>query len=683
MAFSDFQQAVKRQFDQMVRSSAQLFRVQVEKDLLWDTYLGGFPAGSNPLFRERTEHDCQCCKSFVRAVGGVVSIADGHLVTVWDGAAGMSEDDIPSHYRAVAQAMALLVHAQSIDNLFLSPESGAGTEQNRQLLDGKILTWNHFHVAFPREVVLRGEVIGPKLSDARATRDVLLRSLTEITDDAVSTILDLIAQNSLYRGEENRFAVEEFRKLKAQFMELPGSPARRDRAADLFCWARIASVPQSVSRIRNTAIGTLLVDLSEGKELEEAVKSFEQKVAPANYKRPTALVTKGMIAKAQEKVRELGLESALDRRYAVLEDITINNVLFADRTSRRVMNVFEGLAAKTTEKPQKFDKVEEVGVEKFLTEILPTATALEVLVENRHAGNLVSLIAPVDPDSKPMFKWGNRFSWSYVGDVADSIKERVKRAGGRVDGDLRCSLSWFNFDDLDLHLIEPGGNEIYFGSKYNARTGGQLDVDMNAGSGQTRSAVENIVFPDRRKMPRGDYKLFVHNYSKRETVDVGFEAEVEFDGQILTFVYDKPVKNGERVAVATVGYDPHLGFKVVGALPATQTSKQVWGVSTQVFSKTNVVMFSPNYWDSHGVGNRHYFFMLDQCKNEGQARGFYNEFLLPDLDQHRKVLEMVGSRMKTEESERQLSGLGFSSTKRDSLVVRVGGSFERVVKVIF
>jgi len=530
VAFSDFQQAVKRQFGRMVAGGGDLFRVQIEKDLLWGSYLDSFPTGSNPQFRERTENDCQCCKGFVRVVGGVVAILNGQIVSIWD----VEPEGLPEQYRVVARAMASTVRSCHIDNLFLSPDSSVGTAQNRQQLeDGTVLTWEHFHLDLPRAVVLRGDAIGPKLSDARATHDVLLRSLTEITDEAVVTVLDLIAQNSLYRGEENKFAVEAFRELKKAFNQIAvwetkavTAPMLADieKERDLFCWSRISALPPSVARIRNTAIGTLLVDLSEGKDLVESVKSFEQKVAPANYKRPTALVTKAMIAKAQEKVRELGLESALERRYAVLEDITINNVLFADRTSRRVMNVFDEMSAKTSEKVQKFDKVEEVGVEKFLTEILPTASSLEVMVENRHAGNLVSLIAPSDPESKPMLKWGNRFSWSYAGDVADSIKERVKRAGGRVDGDLRCSLSWFNYDDLDLHLVEPSGNEIYFGSKYDAITGGQLDVDMNAGSGTTRSAVENIVFPDRRQMPRGDYRLFVHNYCERETKDVGFVA---------------------------------------------------------------------------------------------------------------------------------------------------------------
>ena len=95
------------------------------------------------------------------------------------------------------------------------------------------------------------------------------------------------------------------------------------------------------------------------------------------------------------------------------------------------------------------------------------------------------------------------------------------------------------------------------------------------------------------------------------------------------------------------------------------------------------MMMSPNFWDGHGVGNKHYFFMLDGCLNDGKARGFFNEFLKPDLDAHRKVIEMVGNKMTAVESDRQLSGLGFSSTQRSSLLCRVKGSFTRTINILF
>ena len=62
---------------------------------------------------------------------------------------------------------------------------------------------------------------------------------------------------------------------------------------------------------------------------------------------------------------------------------------------------------------------------------------------------------------------------------------------------------------------------------------------------------------------------------------------------------------------------------------------------------------------------------------------FFNEFLTDELSKHRKVLEMVGSKMQTDESINQLSGLGFSSTNRASILVRITGSFNRVIKVVF
>ena len=75
--------------------------------------------------------------------------------------------------------------------------------------------------------------------------------------------------------------------------------------------------------------------------------------------------------------------------------------------------------------------------------------------------------------------------------------------------------------------------------------------------------------------------------------------------------------------------------------------------------------------------------MLDDCLNDGKARGFFNEFLTDELSAHRKVFEVVGAKMKTEESNNQLSGLGFSSTQRNSVLCKVKGSFNRVVKINF
>lgn len=671
--FKDFQQAVSKQFDRMKKHD--LFRVQVEKDQLWETYLGSFPDGTNPIYKERTEHDCQCCKSFVRAVGGMVAIIDGNPESVWD-------TKVDGFYQEVADKMAALVRSKPIKNIFLHTEPTAGVKENYQEKDdGRVQTWNHFFIQLPTNRVAKGELIGPSLSDTRATRDVFHRSLTELTDESINTVLDLIAQNSLYRGEEQKFALEEFRKLKKKYDHLVGDAAR-----DIFCWSGPKGVSTSVARIRNTAIGTLLTDLSLGEDLESAVKSFEAKVAPANYKRPTALITKAMIAKAQETIQELGLGSALERRYAHLQDITINNILFADRKTKKSLtgDVFDELSAKVPEKLKNFDKVETVTIEKFLEDILPKADSIEVMFENRHASNLVSLIAPVDQTSKELFKWPNKFSWSYAGELADSIKERVKAAGGKVDGDLRCSLSWFNFDDLDLHMKEPGGYTIYYGNRGRASPSrGKLDVDMNAGCGTTRSAVENICYLDRKHMRDGVYTLLVNNFSPRETIDVGFEVEIEVDGNIHSIGYARAVRRGDLVEVAKIKYSAKDGFEIFPSLPASQTVKEVWGLPTQSFHKVNVVMLSPNHWDGRAVGNKHYFFMLEGCLNDCKARGFFNEFLTEELNQHRKVFEVVGSKMKTEESIDQLSGLGFSSTQRNSVLCRVKGSFNRVVKVTF
>lgn len=655
--------AVQRQFNLM--KGASVFRAAIDKDEIWNLYLASFPEGSNPRFRERSEHDCSCCRAFVKNAGGMVSIVDGEIVTLWD----IQADG----YQPVVDALADYVRSKVITNVFLYPDKAIGVDKNFEEGESGVRTWEHFHLSLSDALYCKNTDIGPRLSEYQAMHDVVLRSLLEITPDAIETVQDLISQNSLYRGTEKKALLDTFAGMKRQFDGLSIS------GHGLYAWQQVIGPNAWVCRMRNDVIGTLLVDLSEGKELESAVKSFEDKVSGTNYKRPTALITPKMRDAAKAKLTEIGLIDALERRYARLEDVSITNVLFADRNAktRMVGDVFDELpvAGKVA---KSFDHVEEIGIDKFIADVLPTATSLEVLVENRHSSNLVSLIAPQDLTAKTLFKWDNPFSWSYSGDVADSIKERVKSAGGNVTGDVCCRLVWYNTDDLDLHMVEPGCH-IYYGHKQSRASGGQLDVDMNVGN-CVRDPVENIFYGRQADMPKGTYILSVNQFTKRETKDVGFDVEIDVLGTVHRFSYANAVTGTVDVARLNV---TESGIEVVPIMPSSQATRELWGIATQQFHPVTALMLSPNFWDGRGVGNKHFFFMLQGCKNAGDARGFYNEFLSGELEPHRKVMEIVGSRMRTEESEEQLSGLGFSSTFRNTLIVKVHGSFDRTLKVIF
>src|ERR1019366_10753138 len=80
--FNVLKTAVQRQFNTMKGST--VFRAAIDKDELWNLYLSSFTDGTNPQFRERTEHDCSCCRGFIKNAGSMVTIVNGEIVTLWD-----------------------------------------------------------------------------------------------------------------------------------------------------------------------------------------------------------------------------------------------------------------------------------------------------------------------------------------------------------------------------------------------------------------------------------------------------------------------------------------------------------------------------------------------------------------------------------------------------------------------
>lgn len=639
--FKPFGKAINEQYNSIAKN--ELFRVG-NSDEAWQVYLASFPEGSNPIHKVRTHHDCSCCRNFVKNLGTLVSIKNGEVQSVWD----VSNQKYP--YDVVAQRMADWVKNQVINGVFRTKENSYGAERTRQLVDESVITWNHFH----------GSVTARHHSNNSATVcgeyqsavHVFQRGLDEILPSAIDTVLDLINQNSIYRGKEFEKSIIDFKKLQELY--------RKTNQRLFFVWEHAYD---SAARIKNTVIGSLLMDLSEGVDLERAVHAFEAKVAPVNYKRPKSLITPRMIQDAVKTLQDENLESALERRFAKISDVSVNNVIFVDNAVRNQMKdgILELLMTTVHEKKPNTDKAIDITIDDFVTQILPVAGSIDVYVENSMTGNFVSITAPVHDNVSPLFKWDNNFAWSYDGNITDSIKERVKNAGGDIDAKFRVSLAWYNTDDLDIHARDPRGNHIYYANRM-----GVLDVDMNV-STLVRNAVENLSW---KYVQDGTYTISVNNFRRRESIDQGFTLEVEFDSKVYSYSLEKNPKS-EVVFLEIIFKNGKLE-KITprNNIKGNALSQEKWGVKTESFVKVNTIMLSPNYWDDNNVGNKHWFFILDGCKNTDSVRGIYNEFLNSKLEKHRKVFEILGDKTKCPPADDQLSGIGFSHTKNESLVVK-------------
>lgn len=677
--FNAFSAVIETRVSQLMKAE-ELYVVDIPTEDLWNFYLDAFPAGTNEIFKERREYDCQCCRQFIRNMAGIVVIKNGKRQTIWE------VKGLEYPFDVVAAAMSKLVQEAPIKRRAFFKEWNFGNKVTRSLgEDGKVKEWYHFHGAVNKTHFKKDA--GEYLSQLDGRLTVFQRGMEELTKEAVDTVLDLIKEKQLYRGDEHKGALQAFKRLKDAYAKA------EDKSLFLF-----ENLTQPGAALKNSAIGTLIEDLSKGVELEKAVKSFESKVAPSNYKRPKALITQKMVDQAIETLQELGMEHAINRRFARFDDMNVSNVLFVDNAVSGLMAGGSPIAdlLKTSVKATApdFKKAKEVTVEEFFSKIMPKAKKVEALVENKHLANFVTMTAPVHGDSGGLFKWGNDFAWSYDGDIADSdMRAAVQAKGGRVDGAFRFTHSWNhkgrrNGSLMDLHVFMPGnsksfdkndetygrGRRVGWNCRDDHQSGGRQDVDYTSVAPAAYVPVENITFPDLDRMPDGKYKCAIHNWNLRTPTDAtgGFMAEIEFGGQVFEYDYPKKLAHHEWVHVATVTKKGRE-MTIEHHLPTTTTSQEKWGVQTQKLTKVQTILKSPNFWDDKEEGNKHWFFILEGCRTDEPVRGIYNEFLNSAFTKHRKVFEVLGdkARCQPNPNEEQLSGIGFSSTQGQKLNVLV------------
>ena len=696
----NFNKLIQAQFNKMCKTG-KLFRSKVTGQEVWDKYLGSFE--DDPIFRdpESSSHNCNLCKNFIRRYGNIIAIDENYkIMTIWD----VNPDDV---YKPSAKAISKLLKSKPVLDVFFEtfdelnslpyescnktqPLYKLGMSHNVKrytkeeaekfgvVKPNEIRTFHHMYLSIPTEFVNKsGSSVESLQGTYRAAKDVFTRGMEEISFDTLTLVKDLIIQKSLLDGQTHLFKVEKMIELKKEFDLI--SPENRNN----WCW--LNSYNNQFAKFRNELIGTLCSDLSQGMDLNTACQTWNKRVDPANYMKASAPITKRQIEEAQKFVEENGYVESFNRRFATIEDIKASEILHMNsgKGELKEVSIFDSIKSTSTRhKKAEFDKVEEVSIDTFMKDILPTCTSVEAYLENRLEGNMVSLTTSKVKESKPIFKWTNNYSWTFNGNLAGKsmIKENVKSAGGKIDGLLRCSLQWNDEDtkgivDFDLHCQESDGSHINYSDKRSNVTNGWLDVDMIRPS---KIGIENITW--QKKLPDMKYKFFVKNFCGSS--NTGFKVEIEFDGNVFNYHYQNPVAGKQNIEVATVTVKKGV-ISIVHHLPESSNSREIYGLPTNEFHKINLICLSPNHWDENNVGNKHYFFMLNDCKCPTSIRSFHAENLISELAQHRKVLEVLGNSTMISPADKQLSGLGFNATVHDELIVRLQGSFKRVIKIKF
>lgn len=689
---------MQEQLDKMT-ATGRLYRVKVTGLDIWNLYLKGF--GQDPVFRdpESSSHNCNHCNNFIRRYGNIVAIDSlGNIMTLFDiDVSDEYQNSMDEMHNAISKSEIINVFFETFNELNSLPYEAVkktnsvfrlGVSSNPKrytqaeadvfgVVDPKkVYTFNHFFLDLPKAFVdMSGKSIESIMAGHRDNKTTFSRLMKEIPLATLQLVRDLISQGSLLDGETHLHKVDAIIPLKKEFDNL--STIEQDN------WLWTTSRDFVFAKFKNELMGVLCTELAEGEELNKACQSWNKRVDPANYMKAVAPITKRQKEEAQKFVVDNEYVESFDRRHATLDDIKvteIKHINIGDGELKEGINIFDKVkVTKNQHTRNKFEGIEEVGIEKFMKDILPSCSSVEAFVENRHEGNFVNVTTINQDDCKPIFKWDNPYSWTYKGNLAgkSQIKENVSKVGGNIEAIVRCSLQWNDKEtpasvDFDLH--SKGSNNIYYSNKGRTHScGGRLDVDMIRPRGV---GIENITW--KNKIQDGVYNLGVKNYCGAK--NTGFKVEIEFKGEVFNYSVDRNAQGYTQVATLTVNNGE---ISIKHHLSASNISKEIYGLETKQFHKVNLMCLSPNHWGENKSGNKHYFFMLDKCKADSDLRSFHSENLIPELANHRKVLEVLGAVNMIQPSDNQLAGLGFNSTVRDEIVLKLGGNFKRTIKLKF
>lgn len=172
--------------------------------------------------------------------------------------------------------------------------------------------------------------------------------------------------------------------------------------------------------------------------------------------------------------------------------------------------------------------------------------------------------------------------------IADSKKEDINLGKGSLisgNGEIKITLTWDNYADIDLHCIDPSGFHIYFDDPQSP-TGGYLDYDNTEAYGP-----ENIYF---NPAPQGEYQVYIHYYEENKGIN-SVNYKVVIYNNSLGQIYSGTIEGEDTVIqIATI-----LSNVSSATRNATDFSKKIdWNNLPRKSKKAHINASLPSFWKS-------------------------------------------------------------------------------------
>lgn len=365
---------------------------------LFDTYLSGFPA------EKRQHHNCNACRAFFDRYGGMVVIGeDGRYSSLL-----FSTLLTPNfHYNKSIYAVADSIASRKVDGFVVVNSKQLGDE----LKNG----WGHFYIDWSGKI-------------------------HAVNDDGVIGVVNKHIehyQTLSLNLKRYGYSLQNFQKAKMLAMTKPDDTAPIMGRLDLMlevlnfqdkvfhrsrvsnkCYDMVATYPLGTFNVASGAVGNLIDMVNRNMDDKEIMQVLLETLDPMKYRRVVAAPKAGNIAAAARIFKDLGLESAVDRRYATLDEIKALWEYHPKRVTPQQKAVSDSVFSAIAKKPAQLSTPEwssgkpsrSVSFKVFVRDIAPMAEEIFFAATRDRGFHFMTFTTAAKDDANPILRWDQPFS---------------------------------------------------------------------------------------------------------------------------------------------------------------------------------------------------------------------------------------------------------------------------------